>query len=296
VCELREVHLYDESTAPKLELAAVAGYLAEMTGCRQVRTRRAFLMEHSSPEQWPDLAARIARLKVRDLDAPFRAAEPAYAESEFERRRLANEDRGPFGVLYDAFQFQRLLRQSMPAGEVRLDLVHVAFTNRTLGTWEEDDRRYHLRTIVLGIPAIISTTGLVEAPAKPREFYLAQQQLGVAARSEHALALLKERFHGQFLDHDDPRLTEVAKGYVMQAIAYQLTGEAFCPDPDCRLFNAHWQEEMMRAQLAAERKSEYCRQHERILAALRGERRKERGGRQQPWGRVPRCPGRDRGA
>jgi hypothetical protein len=276
VCKLREVHLYDEGTAPTLDVAAVAGYLAEMTGCRQVRTRRAFLTEHSSPEQWPDLAARIARLKVRDLDAPFRAAEPAYAETEFERRRLANGDRGPFGVLYDAFAFQALLREHMSASEVRLDRVPIAFTNRTLGTWEEDDRRYHLRTIVLGIPAIISTTGLVEAPAKPRAFYLAQQQLAPAARSEYALALLKEQFHGQFLAHDDPRLTEVAKGYAMQAIAYQLTGEAFCDDPDCRLFNAHWQAEMLRAQLgheqpAAQPGKEYCSRHQAWLEALRME-------------------------
>jgi hypothetical protein len=40
----------------------------------------------------------------------------------------------------------------------------------------------------------------------------------------------------------------VLKGYVLQAVFYQATGEAFCDDPDCRLFNAHWQEEVLRAQ------------------------------------------------
>jgi hypothetical protein len=213
------------------------------------------------------VAARIARLKVRDVESPPADSDPAHAEIEFERRRLANQDRGPFGVLYDGFGFQSLLRSFMPPEEVRLDRAHIAFTNRLIGTWDEDDRRYHLRAIILGIPALISTTGLVEAPAKPREFYLARQQLAQTARPEIADAAVRDRFKGQFLDHDDPRLTEVVKGYAMQALVYQLTGEAFCPDPDCRLFIAHWQEELLRAQLAGP--GEYCQRHEALLATIR---------------------------
>lgn len=273
---LSEVHLYDEGAAPTLDAAEVARYVRGLTGCPQVAEYGSLLLERSTPKQWPDLAVRLARQKVRNLDAPFEVAEPAQAEVEFERRRLANGDRGPFGVLYDGFAFQGLLRE-LAGGALDLEVVQIMFTNRLLGTWEEGDRRYHLRTIILGMPAIISTTGLVEAPAKPREFYLAQQQLGPAARSEYAISLLKEQFKGQFLDHDDPRLTEVVKGYAVQAIAYQLTGEAFCEDPDCRLFNAHWQAEMMRAQLGGR----YCERHGRWLTDLRGERRKGKGGRRK---------------
>ena len=197
---------------------------------------------------------------------------PAHGEIEFERRRLARGDRGPFGVVYDGFGFQVLVRELMEAADIGLRRVHIALTNRLLGTWDRDDLRYHLRAILLGIPSIISTSGLVEAPAKPREFYLARHQLGVAARQELIHALLKERFRGQFLDHDDPRLTEVVKGYAMQAVLYQLTGEAFCGDPDCRLFNAHWQAELIHAQLEAER--EYCRRHDEMLEGLREEARR----------------------
>jgi hypothetical protein len=160
----------------------------------------------------------------------------------------------------------------MEASEVSLRRVHITLTNRLLGTWDPDDLRHHLRAILLGIPSIISTSGLVEAPAKPREFYLARQQLGVAAGQELAHALLKERFKGQFLDHDDPRLTEVVKGYAMQAVLYQVTGEAFCGDPDCRLFNAHWQAELVHAQLEADRG--YCRRHDEMLESLRQEARR----------------------
>ena len=264
---INHISLYDEGAAPTLDAPAVAAYLRARTGCEAVAVRAPFLVEHSSAGFEAELASRLARLKVRDVSSPPGESQPAYAEVAFERRRLASRDRGPFGVLYDGFAFQLLLRSLMPPAGVRLDRIHVAFTNRLIGTWDEDDRRYHLRAIILGLPAIISTTGLVEAPAKPREFYLARQQLAAAARPEIADALLREKLKGQFLDHDDPRLTEVVKGYAMQAIIYQLTGEAFCPNPCCRLFNAHWQEELLRAQIASER--EYCERHEEVLSRLR---------------------------
>jgi hypothetical protein len=55
----------------------------------------------------------------------------------------------------------------------------------------------------------------------------------------------------------------------MQAVVYLVSGEAFCDDPECRLFNAHWQAELIRAQLTGER--EYCARHENLLGGLRGE-------------------------
>lgn len=265
---LREIHLYDEGTAPTLDVCEVAAYLSEQTGCRQVQSRGSFLLEHATEEQFPDIARGLAALKVMEVDSPWREREPSHGEMEFERRRLAKGDRGPHGVVYEGFGLQVMLRKlitSAGVGTPALQAVRIVFTNRLVGTWG-DDLRYHLRTIVLGIPAIISTTGLVEAPAKPREFYLAQQQLGPAAQSEYALARLKEQFRGRFLDHDDPRLTEVAKGYAMQAICYQLTGDAFCDDPACRLFSAHWQEEMLRAQLG----DSYCGRHRAWLSELKG--------------------------
>jgi len=59
------------------------------------------------------------------------------------------------------------------------------------------------------------------------------------------------------------RLTEVMKGYVAQALAFHLWGDAFCPDKDCRLFNAHWQEELIFAQLKGS--YEFCPKHAELL-------------------------------
>jgi len=114
---------------------------------------------------------------------------------------------------------------------------------------------------VYGFPSLISTTGIVEAPAKPRDFYL-KQQLGVS------LLTLKEEFKGRFIDYNDPRLTEVMKGYVMQALFFHLTGNPFCKDKNCRLYNAHWQEDLIQTQLTS--KTDFCAQHQRLLTRLVG--------------------------
>ena len=92
----------------------------------------------------------------------------------------------------------------------------------------------------MGFPCIISIPGIVEAPAKPKDFYISRRGL-VAAGMDRELVEeeLKKKFAGRFIDHDDERMTEIAKGYVMQAFFYHLTFEPFCQDKNCRLFNAH---------------------------------------------------------
>jgi len=142
--------------------------------------------------------------------------------------------------------------------------LHVAFTNRLFGTFSTGDGRYHAHVILLGFPTLISTVGIVEAPAKPREFYLLKQRyagLGLQV----PLEAIKERFRGRFIDYDDPRLTEVMKGYVLQAVFYYLLGEPFCESKSCRLYNARWQEEVLSAQLDGR----LCERHEGMLRNLR---------------------------
>ena len=38
-------------------------------------------------------------------------------------------------------------------------------------TYDATDSRYHGRAVICSNPAIISTTGMIEAPARPREYY-----------------------------------------------------------------------------------------------------------------------------
>ena len=58
--------------------------------------------------------------------------------------------------------------------ESNTDHVHIVFEDRLICTFSEEDWRYHARTIIAGNPSIISTAGIVEAPAKPKEWYINQ--------------------------------------------------------------------------------------------------------------------------
>jgi hypothetical protein len=168
--------------------------------------------------------------------------------------------------LYDGFKLQAIVWELVPELERSTDHAHVVFTNRLFGTWDEDDKRYHARVSVYGFPSIISTTGIVEAPARPKEFYLLKQQYAALGMTSIPLEVLKEKFTGRFIDHDDERLTEIMKGYVMQAIFYHLAPSPFCENKRCRLYNAHWQEEVLKAQLEP---PAFCEKHGRILEQWR---------------------------
>jgi hypothetical protein len=158
----------------------------------------------------------------------------------------------------------RLLRELLPQHERGLSFLHIVFTNQLLGTWGEG--RYHLRAAVFGFPGLLSTTGLVEAPAKPREFYVLKQQYAAMGMPD-AVVELEQELGERVLRHGDPRLTEVMKGYVMQALFYHVTGDPFCEDRGCRLYNAHWQEEVIGAQLGGA--YQLCPRHQGLLDEMR---------------------------
>ena len=255
-----EIILYDEGTAEALDIEEIAQYLAQRVRKVEVEARGNPFVFNLPQNKVSDYARKIVSAKIHDVSQKIPSEqEPLYGEIEYEKRRILGKTRA-FGILYDGFQLQRVFFELISREERRLDLVHIIFTNRLFGTWDDGNKRYHLRTSVYGIPSVISTTGLVEAPAKPREYYLLKQQY---ERLGKDLTELKERFRGSFIDYGDKRLTEVAKGYVMQAVFYSLTGNPFCEDKGCRLYNAHWQEELIYAQL--ESGYEFCQRHSGLL-------------------------------
>ncbi|MFP4631805.1 MAG: DUF7001 family protein [Halobacteriales archaeon] len=162
------------------------------------------------------------------------------------------------GVLYDGFQVQRLL---YPYSAGSGDCLDVVLLDRALATWGEHDGRWHKRVVVLGQPALVSVPGLYEAPAKPEEYYKAKQKHALATGDAPPREVLESRVEGDFLVERDPRTTEALKGYVLQAVDYHVTGEAFCDEPGCRLYNAHRQGELVEAQL---REPEFCDEHARL--------------------------------
>ena len=113
-------------------------------------------------------------------------------------------------------------------------------------------------------PIIISTTGIIEAPAKPKQYYLDL----LTNSSEGKIEEIKEKYKGEFLEYHDSRLNEIAEGYVLQAILYYGTGEAFCEKKECRLFNAHWQKDLFYSQIENKK---LCNKHQENLKKLRNQ-------------------------
>ncbi|MFH1647027.1 MAG: DUF6775 family putative metallopeptidase [Chloroflexota bacterium] len=254
--------LYDEG-ADSLDMAGIADYLRQKTGESDIAIK-------GSPfgglpgDRVEDFAGRFAAIKVPALDRePDPEQEVLYAEIAYEARRLRGQTRST-GIVYDGWYLPGLYRAAIPREERHPDDINIVFTNRLFGTWDENNRRYHLRTSIYGLPSVISTTGIAEAPALPREYYRLKQQYLALGRD---ISELKDRFGGRFIDYNDARLTEVVKGYAMQAVFYSLTGEPFCEDRGCRLFNAHWQEDLIFAQLESD--YEFCPFHTEFLEKLR---------------------------
>ncbi len=142
-------------------------------------------------------------------------------------------------ILYDGFEFQLIANELLDYKE-----LSIVLSTRFLCTF---DNRYHLRSIIFGYPSIISIPGIVEAPAKPKEYYLMVYKYRLENR-EDQIDNLKEVFNDKIIDYDY-RINEVIKGLVLQVIKYNLTGDPFCNNNRCKLYNAHWQEELINSQL-----------------------------------------------
>lgn len=221
---------------------ALAAWLEDRTGVPTTVADR-FLADHI------DDATATAFAETRVL-SPYRreTGNTMLGIRRYERRVLDAPERGG-GVLYDGAGVQEFLRQRLSSEDRGLHHAHVIFLDRPIATWGDHDGRWHKRIVVLGQPAVVSIPGLYEAPAKPEAYYREQQRHAIAAGSAPPREVLEAAVDGDFLLEDDPRTTDALKGYVLAAYHYLATGEAFCDDERCRLFNAHRHPELVRAQL-----------------------------------------------
>jgi hypothetical protein len=259
------VHLYDAARIDSLDLDELARFvrspLPNVTVLVQEDPIQASTVELSGAgrnDKIAGLARAFVLARVRNVTSQQETDFVSHGELEYEKRRILDVSVRSFGILYDGQKLAAIYADVLPHEQLNVKHAHIVITNQLFGTWDDNDKRYHARVSVYGYPSVISTTGVVEAPARPREFYL-KRQLGVDP------VQLKEEFRGRFIDYDDRRLTSIMKGYVAQALFFHLTGNAFCQNKTCRLYNAHWQEDLIRAQLAGD---DFCPEHAAFLAAL----------------------------
>lgn len=188
---------------------------------------------------------RIEYARIYDLKNPF--------EKQSVSATMTDKESMP---LYDGFVLQRIFAEMISEKESSGSHVHIMLTDLLTCTFSEADWRYHGRAVICGTPSIISITGIVEAPAKPREFYLAQ------LHGMSDIARLKKELAGRFVDYGDPRITQAAVVYALQALFFFVTeGEPFCDNNECLLYNAHWQEELLRIII----NDAFCANHKKMV-------------------------------
>lgn len=247
--------LVDETDS--FDLAPVQRDLSRLDVGLDVQPVPRIQADDGEPEAWLDwMAWHTAFAKVRDLQAPAPQREPADLEVEKERRALGGDSTPP-GPLYDGVRLIEAFHGVLPDGLASpLGPPVAILTDRLVGTFEGG--RYHVRFFVGGHPCIVSPPGFVDGPARDRSFYLAKQMLG----SAHDADAISEDDH---LTRGDERISRCVASALLQVLAYHETGDPFCEQEACRLYNPHWQEEL----LASMTTEHLCEEHANCFGARR---------------------------
>lgn len=253
---ISKIILYDELSVPEIKINKLADFIKK-TFSIDVEIRKN-IFENG----YQDIAKDLASCRVVNTKKPFESHSSSTEEIEFEKESCDNSSKIKNIIMYDGFELQKIVSKLISEKENSLEDFHVIFTNRLTCTYDFNDYRYHGRAIICSNPSIISTTGIIEAPAKPREYYMeliSNMAQGLNVES------LKKKYQGSYLEYHDERISTVVEGYAMQALFYYLTGDAFCEKEDCRLFNPHWQRDLLRSQIEI---GQLCEKHQKILEKL----------------------------
>ena len=246
MAKIKGIFIYSDHPSKSLSIPEIINYLRHYGFSAQYRGD-VFESLALTKEETVELARRIAGTRVLDITSQLdEIHEPTYGEVGEGLAELKGKG-SSLGVLYDGLWLQRIFYKTMASknpSEFNGSFIQIILTSRLFVTFETN--RYHARVLLTGLPSLISTSGIVEAPARPKEYYWLKASF---IKGEKDLSELDLIYKGRFIEYDDSRITSVLGSYVLQAIFYEFTGNPFCDNPSCCLYNSHWQEEVLKAQL-----------------------------------------------
>ena len=265
--KLKKIILYDEPSISEINISNLVKFLKETLPV-EVVVKDNFFKEFTSQQ-----IQKVSETRIFEIQNTFRRHNPSQTDLELEEQFCKNSkvmeqtkkpeeaDSISEVVMYDGFEIQKIIRESLQDFENKT--LHIILTNRFTCTYDESDARYHGRAVICANPAIISITGIIEAPAKSSEFYIE----AMANRAQGLdITSVKEKHEGEFLEYHDKRLSKVIEGYLLQVIFYVLVEESFWDYMDCRLNNAHWQRDLLYSQIEIRK---LCDKHKKILDSQR---------------------------
>ena len=263
--KISKIFLYDEPAVQEIQISNLKNFLlktfhvdVEIKGC----IFNNLDLNH---------VEKISGCRIFEPKIPFKKHLPNKQEIDFEKSvckdtkliekttMVEDAKRIEDVVMYDGFELQNIIYDVITKNDSESNNLHIVFTNRLICTYDATDSRYHGRTVICSNPAIISTTGMIEAPARPREYYFEAMKYKMQGLD---IQDIKKKYGEKFLDYHDNRLSKIAEGCLLQAIFYYMTGDAFCDSLDCRLNNAHWQKDLLYSQLKI---GKLCNKHQALL-------------------------------
>ena len=263
--KIRKIVIYDEPAVSEINIPNLVNFLKQTIPV-EVIVKDNFFKKFSTQQ-----IQKMSESRIFEIQNTFRRHNPSQTDLELEEQFCKNSkimektkkpeeaDSISEVIMYDGFEIQKIIRDNLLDFENQT--LHVILTNRFTCTYDEADGRYHGRAVICANPAVISTTGIIEAPAKPRKFYI---EVMASKAQGQDIKSVKEKHEGEFLEYHDERLSKVIEGYLLQVIFYLLTGESFCDYMDCRLNNSHWQRDLLYSQIEIRK---LCDKHQKILDA-----------------------------
>ena len=253
--KISKIIIYKEPSVPKINLDKIKEFIFKEFRIKiEIRDNIFNKLNKNTCE-------KIASTRIINLKKSFEKHNPTVNEIliELENKDMSNKEEM---VLYDGIELNEIIKELIPKEENNQDTLHIIFTNKLTCTFDQNDFKYHARTWIGSNPAIISTTGIIEAPAKPKQYYIDI----ITNISKESIEEIKEKYKGEFLEYNDSRLPDIVEGLLLQIIVYYEIGDVFCEDNQCRLFNAHWQKDLFISQIENKK---ICENHEKILNKMK---------------------------
>ncbi|HSB50021.1 MAG TPA: DUF6775 family putative metallopeptidase, partial [Nitrosopumilaceae archaeon] len=136
------IYLYDEPSVPEINISKLTDFLTN-TFSVEVELRKNILGFANSTT-----AKEIAACRIYNTKKPFERHEPSLEEITFEQSNISDTSVTENIIMYDGFEFQKVLTELIPNNELSLDKFHVIFTNKLTCTFDQNDFRYHGRTVI----------------------------------------------------------------------------------------------------------------------------------------------------
>ena len=219
--KISKIFLYDEPAVQEIQISNLKNFLLE-TFHIDVEIKKCFFNNLNGKT-----IERISGCRIFEPRNVFKKHLANKQEIDFEKsvckdtklmeKTIMVEDAGRIEdvVMYDGFEIQNIIYDMITENDLNPNNLHIVFTNKLICTYDTADNRYHGRTVICSNPAIISITGMIEAPARPREYYFEAMRCKTQGLD---IQDIKKNYSGKFLNYHDKRLSKIAEGCLLQAI------------------------------------------------------------------------------